>query len=208
MRPSLLATAVAVGAAASVGPKGFHLAFGGPSAMTVSFTLNASSSTCNYGVTGQPLTSVSTSDVITYLGGSIHHALMTGLSPGTFYSYSCAGSSPVSFLAPPSQSLNDFSFITFGDWGYLGSKERGPSLPVGGLYANWSAVPVRELLETLKDNITLVLHTGDIVYADDAFGEHPLEFQYENVNDGWFDWISNVSASRPYMVSVGNHECT
>lgn len=54
--------------------------------------------------------------------------------------------------------------------------------------------------------MSFVLHTGDINYADDSFGEHPFEFNYEKVANGWFNWIQNISASMPYMVSVGNHE--
>ena len=101
-----------------------------------------------------------------------------------------------------------WSFATLGDWGWLGSAERGPSLPTGGLAQNWSAVPVRVLMERLAQTsaIDMVLHNGDIGYWDDSFGVDGdlFKFTQEEATDGWFDWVQNVSATLPYMVVPGN----
>ena len=209
MMLTLLIAVVAVATAAAISPpSGIHLAYGGNESMTVSFSYNTTSSqTCVYGLQSGGPTSIATTQVRTYLGGSFHHASMGPLIANTAYKYSCAGGLSSSFTSQPAEGdLSWGGFATFGDWGYLGSAERGASLPVGGLQANWSAVPVRRLLESWRDNMTFVLHTGDIDYADDAFGEHLFEFTYETVKSGWFDWVQNISSTIPYMVSVGNHE--
>ena len=198
-------SALIAGAAAAAPIEQVHIALAAENEMRISFKAHTSEPlTCVYNnLTSAPST------VRSYFpgGGYYHHVLLQDLTPSAVYTYSCAGSAAFSFTAPPAASVfAPFSMAVFGDWGYLGSKERGPSLPVGGLSSNWSAVPVRELLEDLKDagKISMILHAGDLVYADDAFGEHPLQFQYENVTDGWFNWIQNLSASLPYHVSVGN----
>ena len=131
--------------------------------MTISFKLNSSTpQTCTYGggLTSAPST------VLSYFPGLgfYHHVLLTDLSPSTLYPYSCAGGPAFAFTsAPPPAVFTPLHLGVFGDWGYLGSKERGPSLPVGGLSQNWSAVPVRELLEGLKNNgsLDMILHAGE-----------------------------------------------
>lgn len=92
--------------------------------------------------------------------------------------------------------------------GYLDSQRPGgPMLPTGGLCANWSAVLVRELMQTLFDNGTIgqVVIAGDIAYSDDSFGHigTALSFGYEDVYDGFMEWIENVTV--PFMVAAGNH---
>ena len=132
--------------------------------MTISFKLNSSApQTCTYGAA--PLTS-SPSTVQSYFPGLgyYHHVLLTDLVPSTLYPYSCAGGPTFSFTSPPPPDVfTPLQLAVFGDWGYLGSKERGPSLPVGGLSLNWSAVPVRELLEDLKNSnkLDMILHAGE-----------------------------------------------
>lgn len=83
-------------------------------------------------------------------------------------------------------------------------------LPIGGLQANWSAALTRQLMETLHVNgsIQQVIIPGDIAYSDDGFGHLGtlLNFSYEEVMDGWFGWIENISTTRPFMVAAGNHE--
>ena len=203
---SIAGGAAASSAAAPLAPVSqLHLALAADGEMRVSFKANTSAPlTCVYnGLTSAPST------VRSYFpgGGYFHHVLLQGLAPSTTFTYACAGSASFAFTTPPpAAAFSPFNLAVFGDWGYLGSKERGPSIPAGGLSQNWSAVPVRELLEDLKDagKISLVLHTGDLIYADDSFGEHPAQFFYEKVNDGWFDWIQNLSATMPYHVAAGN----
>ncbi len=197
-------------ATSSATPEQFHLALAGENEMRISFKLSSSTpQACTYASATSPNLTSSPGAVRSYFPGLgfYHHVLLQDLLPNTPYTYSCAGGPLMGFTsAPPQATFTPFGMAVLGDWGYLGSKERGPSIPVGGLSANWSAVPVRQTMEALKNNgsIQMVLHVGDIIYADDSFGEHPLEFQYENVTNGWFNWIQNVSGTMPYHVSVGN----
>ena len=180
--------------------------------MRISFKLNSSApQTCSYASASANFTS-SASEVRSYFpnGGYYHHVLLQGLAYASPYTYSCAGSPAFPFVSAPAAGVfAPFQMAVFGDWGYKGSKERGPSIPTGGLSSNWSATPVRELLESLKDAgaIQMIQHSGDISYSDDAFGEHPLKFGYEEITDAWFNWIQNLSATMPYHISVGNREC-
>ena len=214
MLPLLAALAFARGASASSLPEQFHIALAGDGETRISFKLNSSApQTCTYSWAGHANTTSAPSTVRGYFPGRgfYHHVLLSNLSYSTLIFYACAGGPLLSFKSPPpTASFTPFSMAVFGDWGYLGSNERGPSLPVGGLSANWSAVPVRELMEGLavNDSVQMVLHAGDIGYYDDCFGEDLFKFCYENVTDGWFNWIQNVSSKMPYQVAAGNHEST
>jgi len=79
-------------------------------------------------------------------------------------------------------------------------------IAVSGLVRNWSATVTRRRLEALKDKFDMVWHLGDIAYADDAFGHALFGFSYETCYNGFMNWMQNLSATMPYMVSVGNHE--
>ena len=63
-------------------------------------------------------------------------------------------------------------------------------------------------MEALKNSgaIDWVWHLGDIGYVDDAFAHHPLGFHYEIAYNGYMQWLQNLTAAMPYMVSPGNHE--
>jgi hypothetical protein len=195
--------------AAAALPEQFHLALAGDGEMTVSFKYDAAApQTCAYWWAGGANATSAPSTVRSYFPGRgfYHHVLLTSVPYSTRVTYTCAGGPAFSFVsAPPAATFTPFSMAVFGDWGYLGSKERGPSLPTGGLQTNWSAVPVRELMEGLVVNgsVQLVLHAGDVGYQDDCFGEDLLKFCYENITDAWFNWIQNVSAVLPYHVSPG-----
>ena len=47
---------------------------------------------------------------------------------------------------------------------------------------------------------------GDIGYVDDSYAHHLLGFSYESAYNGYMNWLQNVTARMPYMVSPGNHE--
>eukprot|EP01063_Lacrimia_lanifica_P035535 TRINITY_DN6801_c0_g1_i4.p1 TRINITY_DN6801_c0_g1~~TRINITY_DN6801_c0_g1_i4.p1 ORF type:complete len:618 (+),score=245.38 TRINITY_DN6801_c0_g1_i4:49-1902(+) len=97
----------------------------------------------------------------------------------------------------------------YGDMGYLGSKERPMDIKkIDSLSSNWSAVPTREILEGFLDTkkIDAVWHVGDIGYADDSFAHNIIGGNYEKAYNGYMNWMQNITAAVPYMVSVGNHE--
>jgi acid phosphatase type 7 len=215
MKRAAAAAAAAVlagtAAAADTTPGQFRLALAGGGGMRVSWsTPDAAPTQCSYGTTpalGQTATGTSAS----YGWSWHHHVLLPQLAPSTTYYYACGGAAtPTAFASPPAPgSRAPFGVAVYGDWGWLDSVQR-PTLPVGGLQANWSATLTRQLLEGLKDKgaYELIYHVGDIAYEDDGFG-HPdglLNFTYERDYDGWFDWIENISSARPYMVAAGNHE--
>jgi Purple acid Phosphatase, N-terminal domain len=192
-------------------PEQFHTAIAGPDSLYISFKLNASApQTCHYGLSPTALlNSTLPTQVRSYFpnGGYFHHALFPSLQPSTKFYYSCASSPILFFVSPPPPSQSDFTIAAFGDWGYLGSKERGPSIPVGGLEMNWSATLVYDLLQSWVNNseIDFILLSGDISYSDDSFGVlgNLLKFTYETVQDAWFRWIALLNAV-PFMVSVGS----
>lgn len=148
--------------------------------------------------------------------GYHYHAELSGLEAGQVYYYRVGDSSAdvwsqtFSFRAAPSTSaeFQPFGVSVWGDMGWLGSTERPVKVAADGLKKNWTAVPTRSKIESMKNSgkIDFVWHVGDIAYADDAFASEPLRFNYENVYNGFMEWFQNVSSTMPYMVSVGNHE--
>ena len=147
----LLGVAFAI---SSPAPEQFHLALAGENEMRISFKLSSSTpQACTYASATSPNLTSSPGAVRSYFPGLgfYPHVLLQGLLPSTPYTYSCAGGPLMGFTsAPPQATFSPFGMAVLGDWGYLGSKERGPSIPVGGLSANWSAVPVRQTMEALK----------------------------------------------------------
>merc|ERR1712100_51834 len=85
------------------------------------------------------------------------------------------------------------TFLVTADMGY---KELG------------QAMETRNQMEILKKTSDMVIHAGDMAYADDSFLHEGCrtEFCYEAVYDGWMKWMENITDSLPYMVTPGNHE--
>ena len=52
----------------------------------------------------------------------------------------------------------------------------------------------------------MLLHVGDIAYADDAFLHTPLKFEYEDVYNQYEDDMEPITSTVPYMTAPGNHE--
>ena len=219
------ASAAASGGGASGGgndtaPTQLHLAFAGADGVRVAWRTNASApSACVWGANSSSMPHAASGASVEYLPGrGFHHAVrLAPLAPATRYAYSCGGSAPRSFATPPAAGEPAaFSAMVFGDWGYLDSNRRLPSIPVGGIDANWSASLTRELIESLGPNgaggeaasFDFQWIVGDIAYADDAFAHvgELLHFDYEDVYDGFMEWNTNITDTRPMMVSVGNHE--
>lgn len=63
-------------------------------------------------------------------------------------------------------------------------------------------------LETVKDQVDLYWHGGDVGYADDSF-LHPgcaFKFCYEETWNKYMNLIQPFASYKPYMVAPGNHE--
>ena len=195
-------------------PWQFHIAYAGAHDMRVNWVTNVSTSTsCRYGLSPTTMTTTTNGTSHQYLpvlGGYHHSVKLSPLSAYTVYYYSCGGGPTFSFITSPQEGIPAaFSMPIFGDWGYLDSKTRNPSIPTGGIDKNWSATLTRELLETLnnQNRVDSYWLVGDIAYADDAFAHvgDLLKFDYEDIYDGFVAWNQNISASKPFMVSAGNH---
>lgn len=149
---------------------------------------------CLYGQSSDDLSFVSQAKSESYLAGygTHHKALLTELSSGSQYFYSCGDlgsdmSEIYSFQTPPkANNIEPLRFAIFGDMGWENSTTR----PMGILGSktmagNWSASYSYELLKGMVsrdeiDMIWLVLlsflhisypnlrHVGDVGYADDA----------------------------------------
>jgi len=193
-------------------PWQYHLAYAGAHDMRVNYVTNSSSPTsCKYGLSPSAMTLVNgtSHQYLPVLGGFHHSVKLSPLAASTVYYYTC-GTSTTTFsfkTSPPVGVPASFSMSVFGDWGYLDSITRNPSIPTGGIDKNWSATLTRELLESLNNagRIDSYWIVGDIAYADDAFAHvgDLLKFDYEDVYDGFVQWNENISSSKPLMVSAG-----
>lgn len=123
---------------------------------------------------------------------TMHTARMSYLEPGRQYWYQLSGSSrSFHFKAPltpgPHQRL---SFVAYGDMGESVHKKQGRKAPMA---ARTAEVVLSEMERSPLD---LVLHVGDLAYAD---GSH-------KVWDSFMRAIEPIASRVPYMVGVGNHE--
>lgn len=207
-------------------PEQLHLAFAGadtaghPTGVNVAwYTPQETASVVAFGRAPDALTHNATGAApIEYLAGSgFHHNVrVTGLEPSTQYYYKVGNeqdgwSSAHTFKTAPQAADADqasYQIALFGDMGYLDSSQRPMVIATAGLVKHWSATVSRVRLEALKDGGELdwVWHLGDIGYVDDAFAHHPLGFYYESTYNKYMNWLQNITATYPYMVSAGNHE--
>jgi hypothetical protein len=122
---------------------------------------------CLYGTSSQDLSSTSEAKSESYLEGygTHHKALLTELSPGSEYFYSCGDlgvdmSEIYSFHTPPKvDNIEPLRFAIFGDMGWENSTTR----PMGILGSktmsgNWSASYSYELLKSMmnQDEIDMI----------------------------------------------------
>eukprot|EP00930_Biecheleria_cincta_P037090 TRINITY_DN25432_c0_g2_i1.p1 TRINITY_DN25432_c0_g2~~TRINITY_DN25432_c0_g2_i1.p1 ORF type:complete len:503 (+),score=78.67 TRINITY_DN25432_c0_g2_i1:160-1509(+) len=178
----------------------------------------SSPSTVRYGVSPGQYTNVVNSTVppiVYFEDHGYHHVVeVIGLAPSTTYYYVVGGadggwSKEWHFKTPPSGSAADVASISmaiFGDMGWQDSKQRPMWITRDGLEKHWSATVSRDRLLALQETFDAIWHVGDIGYADDGFAHDPVLFEYEKSYNGFMNWIQDLSAQKPYMVSVGNHE--
>lgn len=117
--------------------------------------------------------------------------------PDTTYYYivgdeSNGYSNEFKFTSAPlsSSGINNLTFAVFGDLGVTN----------GDASINY--------LTSIKDDISLVWHGGDVSYADDSFlhKDCVLHFCYEEVWDEYMEEIEEMASQIPYMTAPGNHE--
>ena len=69
-------------------------------------------------------------------------------------------------------------------------------LSIGRCSARFTLLRLRQEVEARSDPAALILHVGDLSYAN---GD-------PDIWDSFFDGLEPFAASVPYMVAVGNHE--
>lgn len=142
---------------------------------------------------------------------------ITGLQPATQYYYKIVSTNSTTVPFKTGRKAGDmtpFAANTVIDLGVYG--EDGYTIKTAAekrLIPYMSASPdhttIAQLVKTL-DDYELVIHPGDLAYADDFYlkGHNLLDGKdaYEAILEQFYDQLSPVSGLRHYMVSPGNHE--
>jgi hypothetical protein len=184
-------------------PTGIHVALAGDDgrgnsnriAISWNTVNNTATSTVKYGtVPGKYDVSVTGSSGA-YLETFNHHTITENLAPGQIYYYVAGDdlsgwSSEHSFRSAPQEDKKQFSFLAFADLGVYN----------GDMSTNY--------INSIKDQVDLVWHGGDVSYADDSYTHIGCftKFCYEDTIDEYLKKIEPWASKLPYMVAPGNHE--
>lgn len=197
-------------------PDQVHIALAGSGSVAVSwFTARQAASVVQFGLSAADLNLNATGSSRQYLAnhGWHHRVELTGLAPGTTFSYRVGDGDRQWGRTFRFQTLVEDAAATValgvvGDLGWENSSARPMLLSVDGLHKSWSATETRNTMLGLVEagTIDAVWHLGDIGYADDGFAHAPGSFTYEEASNGYMAWVEPIAARVPYMVSVGNHE--
>eukprot|EP00887_Chlorella_sp_A99_P004312 scaffold15.g4312.t1 len=118
----------------------------------------------------------------------LHSVVMTGLAPGQAYVYKIPHGRALAFRAPPKLGpRHAFTFLVYGD---MGESEHREAKSPG------AAATARRVAREVEAGAGLVLHVGDLSYANGA----------PHIWDTFMEAIEPFAAHVPYMVAVGNHE--
>ncbi|GHG74333.1 metallophosphoesterase [Comamonas sp. JC664] len=150
----------------------------GPDTATVAFRLAANCRPeVRYGVGAADQAAVSPD------GGKVHAVVLTGLKPGTEYTYevsACGLRTPAKrFRTAPVPGTRSVHFITVGDFGTGGSNQR------------------KVVAAMVKQRAELFVALGDNAYADGTEAE---------IQNNLFVPMEALLAEVPFYASLGNHE--
>jgi hypothetical protein len=117
-----------------------------------------------------------------------HSVTLTGLRPGTAYTYRIvSGGQPVTlretFRTAPDPTTGDVSFLAFGDSGSLAPAQ----LALAGLMAH--------------EQSDFVIHTGDVIYPYGGLGNGVGDY-----NDRFFHPYEAFLSHEPVFPVIGNHD--
>jgi acid phosphatase type 7 len=127
-----------------------------------------------------------------------HHVILTPtLQPNTRYYYIVGDekggySKEFTFLSPNNHEDEPVTFLVYGDLGVWYS------------YDTMSYIQK----EVDNENIDLIVHSGDIGYADDSFLHNGCRIKscYESTWDTYMNLVEEWASKVPYMTAPGNHE--
>ncbi len=156
---------------------------------------SAESPSVRFGASSLNNTATGTSDQLA-TGVVWHDVVLRGLLPGTVYSYRCvqgADSSAVfTFATPPAASVTS-GHIRFG----IISDSQEYSAQSARVVDSMRAMVMRLWGNDLTSALALVIHCGDICTSGGVLAQYQSQY---------FSSMAPLSASVPFMVSIGNHE--
>lgn len=189
-------------------PNQIHIALAGKNAYNIANTMTISWSTINntqqhlvkYGIQSNNYTLISNGYSKQYYKTFHHHTILSAdIQPNTLYYYIVGDeidgfSDEFTFVSPTTkQDPNQSStFLVYGD--------------LGVWYSDDTMAYINK--EVNSGEIDLILHAGDISYADDSFLHKSCKFKscYESTWDEYMDLVEGWVSKVPYMTAPGNHE--
>lgn len=207
-------------------PSQHRLAYSNDDGMAVSWNTieQLARPSVQYGLSPSNLDQTASSDIsITYQTSSTYnnHVKITGLKPHTTYYYKVANDDEVYQFTTARSAGSDFEEFTFaavvdlGTMGSLGLSET-TGKGAGGALAPGEQNTIESLKKSL-DTFEFLVHPGDIAYADYWLKEeiqgylanttiHDGYKVYEDILNEFYEQMQPVTAVKPYMVGIGNHE--
>lgn len=151
-------------------------------------TINNTNSIINYGLTSNNYNMTASGFSSSYYETYHHHVILDNLIPSQKYYYKIDNENELVFISPSNKK--QFQFAVYADLG----------LHNGDNTFNW--------LNSIKDDVELYWHGGDISYADDSFLHLGCvtSFCFEDTWNEFMNKIQPFASYKPYMVAVGNHE--
>lgn len=208
-------------------PIQLRLAYAGSDGMVVSWNTlcKLEQPTVKWGTSPDQLDSVATSNVsVTYQTSTTYnnHVSIGGLEQDQLYYYQpeySNASSPYTFrTSRPTSNHEPFEVAVVVDLGTMGND--GLTTHVGTGAANPLAPGETNTIQSVdsaKSGFDFLWHIGDIAYADYWLKEEIQGFLpnttlaegaqvYERILNDFYDEMSAITATKPYMVGPGNHE--
>ena len=143
---------------------------------------------------------------------------LVGLKPATTYYYKIVStnSSVEQFFSPrvpgdttPFAINAVIDLGVYGSDGYTIGKDRSFDGIVHNVEPSLNHTTISRLVNTL-DKFELVIHPGDLAYADNWFQIKHNQFDgtnaYESILEQFYGQLAPISGVKPYMAGPGNHE--
>lgn len=145
---------------------------------------------------------------------------LTGLSPATTYYYQIVSSNssiePGQFFSPRTAGDNTpftmavvIDLGVYGEDGYNIKMDMTKKDIIPSVYPSMNHTTIGRLIDTI-DDYELVVHPGDLGYADDWVYHASSYFEaaasFESIIENFYNQLAPIASRKPYMTSPGNHE--